>query len=296
MPRTSIGTSAAIFRTGGEFFGEQDDVSFVILVNMLRLPTIAALASTFIFTGVVSEVAEAGPLAKTARGVDHKSSGSDRDRDTSNSDDNDNTRDHRNSDDRDSGFGMTTATSTQATCYTCDDDGQEFQLGPPAGSIGFAGQKVRDSDGSFRLGANVLFGEVGAHLSVDHYFENISAKGTDGLMEEDVRMNLVDVGPMVRLFADDALNIDLRLGLSFAASSHFETLPGGMVGIRAQAIATNKISLNLEGRAMRYQDDISAYEGAVGAQYDIVWLGYRSLKFDVGPALHGPEAGLKLNF
>lgn len=51
-----------------------------------------------------------------------------------------------------------------------------------------------------------------------------------------------------------------------------------------------------EARVMRYAHDISAMEAAAGAHISYAWLGYRALKFDVGPGLEGPEAGLRFHF
>ena len=44
-------------------------------------------------------------------------------------------------------------------------------------------------------------------------------------------------------------------------------------------------------RHVALKHEIRAYEGAAGVQLSQFWLGYRALKFDVGPVLQGPEAG-----
>tara|TARA_R110002096_G_scaffold435826_2_gene663554 strand:+ start:84341 stop:85168 length:828 start_codon:yes stop_codon:yes gene_type:complete len=254
-----------------------------------------------------TNTAEAGPLAQTARAVDNKTSSDDDSSSSSSRDSNtvdhrdSNTVDHRDDDDDDnysassSSSLLVTGGGGQATCYDCDD-AAELHLGPPSGHARLAGQKVRDSDGSFRFDATILFGQVGAYVSADYYFEHIEAKAADGLMEDNVRVNLFEIAPIFQVFNNGPLTADLRIGFSAAASSHFDTLPGAVMGVRLQAHANDLIALSLEGRAMAYRDDVVAYEGVVGAQYSIAWLGYRALKFDVGPALEGPEAGLRFAF
>jgi len=159
-----------------------------------------------------------------------------------------------------------------------------------------AAQKVRDSDGSFRLDTSLLFGRAGAYVSADHYFEYVSAKAADGPMAENVRVNLFEIAPMFRAVDEKVVQLDVRAGFSVAASNLFDTLPGGILGVRLLARANTLLSLRLEGRAMAFRHGVKAYEGAAGAQYSIGYVGYRALKFDVGPALEGPEAGLRFTY
>ncbi len=267
------------------------------MVSKLLAPTSILALLTMLPTQSVN----AGPLAQTARGVDNKSS-SDSESSSSDRSNSDNTVDHRDDDDDDSFSGRSSSSllvgggGGQATCYSCDESANEVRLGPASGQARLAGQKVRDSDGSFRFDAALLFGQIGAYVSADYYFEHIEAKAAEGLMEDDVRVNLFELAPMVRFYEDGPLSADLRLGLSVAASSHFDTLPGGVLGLRLLARANDLLALSLEGRAMAFRDDVVAYEGVAGAQYSVAWVGYRALKFDVGPVLEGPEAGLRFSF
>lgn len=298
----------SIFRRRVDFFGNRSRQWFVILMMMATKLLPPASALLLLLALLPTNTAEAGPLAQTARAVDNKTS-SDDDDDSSSSSRDSNTVDHRDSntvdhrdDDDDNNYSTRSSSSLlvtggggQATCYDCDD-ATELHLGPASGQARFAGQKVRDSDGSFRFDAAILFGQVGAYVSADYYFEHIEAKAANGQMEDDVRVNLFEIAPMFQVFNNGPLTADLRVGFSAAASSHFDTLPGAVLGVRLQARANDLIALSLEGRAMAYRDDVVAYEGVVGAQYSIAWLGYRALKFDVGPALEGPEAGLRFAF
>jgi hypothetical protein len=261
---------------------------------------IAALTGLTLAIGLAGPVlgpattAHAGPLAQTARGVDNRSSSDSKSSAGTQTDDN--TVDHRDSSSDRDASGSGTLLAQDSTCYDCEAAPIQLNLGPATWETRFAAQKVRDSDGSFRFNAALLFGQGGAYVSADHYFEHIAAKAANGVMEEDVRVNLVEVAPMLRFVDEPVIKADVRLGFALAASSHFDTLPGGVLGVRLLARANEMMALRVEARAMAYRHDVIAYEGAAGAQYSIAWLGYRALKFDVGPVLEGPEAGLQFSF
>lgn len=255
------------------------------------------MVSTFALLGLVwgADGAFAGPLAQTARGVDHKSSSSSS---SSGGSSDSNTVDHRDSDSsRDASGETSVLLAGDNTCYECEGGPElNLNLGPLSWETSFAAQKVRDSDGSFRFSTSLRFGHVGAYLAADHYFEHIEAKAAEGVMEENVRMNLVEVAPMVRMLDEETFSADLRLGFALATSTHFDSLPGGVLGLRLRARANDLLSLEVGGRAMAYQHDIVAFEGTAGLQYSIGYVGYRALKFDVGPVIEGPEAGLRFSF
>ena len=249
-------------------------------------------------------MASAGPLAKTARGVDNKTS-SDSGSSSSSSSDNDSGSDDQ---DTSSSSGSSSSSGTHShssvldgedSCYSCEDNGPTISLedlGPASFEARFAAQKVRDSDGSFRFDALLRFGRLGVYAAGDYYYEHIEAKGTMGQMSEDVRVNLFETAVLGRFIDEDVVTADLRLGFAAAASNLFDTLPGAVFGMRLAARANETIALSVEARAMAFQHDVTAFEGAAGAQIKMIWLGYRALKFDVGPVLEGPEAGVRFHF
>ncbi len=254
------------------------------------------LFSVLAGAGLSTQTASAGGLAQTARGIDSKSSSNSSS--GSNSDDNDDNDD--NDDDDDDSYGLDASGSTWrggsgSSCYDCEPN-IHWDISPAQKELRIAAQDVRDSAGSFRIDASVLFGRGGAYVSADHYFESISAKGANGEMSEDVHINLFQLAPMFRFVNEEVIKADIHLGLAVATSSHFDTLPGAVLGMRILARANKMLALSVEARAMAYQHDIVAYEGAAGAQYSIAWVGYRALKFDVGPVLEGPEVGLRFPF
>ncbi len=266
----------------------------VVPMSRLALPRPARLlraqrpALSLALLLLLAGSATAGNLAETARGVDHKSSS---DSKSSSSSDKDHQSDHSSSD-------SWTDNSSYASCLLCEDttSGPMIVLPAPDFDLRVSAQKVRDSDGSFHIDTAVSAGPVGLYSAFDYYFEHIESGPKMAPMSDDVRVNLFEVSGFARFVQTDVVSADLRLGFAAAASSHFDTLPGGVAGVRLLARANDKLALSAEARVMRYSHEISAMEAMAGAQVSTFWLGYRALKFDVGPVLEGPEAGVHFRF
>jgi hypothetical protein len=190
--------------------------------------------------------------------------------------------------------------STGADCRGCDANESRLVLLAPEVELGLAGQKVRGSDGSFRVEARILWGRLGLYTKGDHYFEKISAaempkSGTEARSEY-IRVNLFEAAVLGRILDSKVLQADLHAGFGVAASSVFATLPGSAIGFSLKARATSELSVAVEARAMSLRHNIRAFEGASGIHWRQFWLGYRALQFDVGQVLQGPEAGLRVRF
>jgi hypothetical protein len=269
-------------------------------LNLALAPAIATML-------VLPQLASAGPLAKTARAIDNKSSSSSsKSTGSSGASSSGHSRGERPREDRSRGNYSSGSTSTtyvsagSAYCEGCGTEASPLRLPVPTVELGLAGQKVRGSDGSIRLDARMLFGRIGLYTSGDYYFEQVNAPADPKTMmdarSEHVRVNLFELSLLGRLLDTKGLQADVHAGLGVAASSVFATLPGSAVGVTLQAQASELVSLRVEGRAMALRHNIRAYEGATGVQWRELWLGYRALQFDVGEVLHGPEAGLRFHF
>lgn len=256
-------------------------------IRALFLPFLALV----ILLAYTQASASAGNLAATARGIDHKSSS---DNKSSSSDDKSKSDDD---DDRSSFFNSDN--SNYSACLLCDGSDASIdmsQLPRPNFDLRLVAQKVLDSDGSYHFDASMNIGRVGFFAAVDHYFEKIQSTGKMAERSEDVRINLFELSAFARLIDHNVFQADLRVGFAGATSSHFDSLPGGILGLRLRAHASPVFSFSAEAKAMRYSHEIAAVEAAAGAHISIAYLGYRALKFDVGPVLEGPEAGLSFQF
>ena len=178
----------------------------------------------------------------------------------------------------------------------CGRNRPRLRVRPIVVSGRLSAQKVRDSDGSVKAGLSLMFGRIGFYGGVDRYFEHIEAKGTMGLMSEDVRIHLGEATFAFRFIDKPNLFVDFHMGAGIAASTHFETLTGPVFGIRARGELNDMLALTAEGRLFHLEDDIKVNDGAIGLQISQAWLGYRAMKFSVGPVLEGPEIGLRMNF
>lgn len=249
-------------------------------------------------------LAMAGPLAKTGRAIDNKSSSSSSSSSSSGSTSTNNPR--PSTPHPESSRGNYTSgdtghlTSSSTSCDGCSSETQPLRLPVPTVELGLAAQKVRDSDGSVRIDARMLFGRLGLYAGGDYYFEEITdhgePKSTMSDRSEYVRVNLFELAVLGRLVDSKVLQADVHAGLGVAASSLFKTLPGSALGFSLRARASESVSLRVEGRAMALRHNIQAYEGATGVQFRALWLGYRALQFDVGQVLQGPEAGVRFQF
>ncbi len=263
--------------------------------------TTLSLVSLF----ALGQLASAGPLAKTSRAIDNKTSQSSRSGGSSSGSASTSPNNPRPEQRDSSHYQSTSHSHTQSTAhYTrsrCDGCSEpRLRIPAPDVELGLGGQKVRDSDGSFRLDARLLWGRVGIYAKGDHYFERISASEMPKAFMPDsseyVRMNLFELAAMGRVVDSKNLQADVHAGLGVVSSSVFETLPGSALGLTLRARASEALSIRVEARAMNLRHNIRAYEGASGVQWKQLWLGYRALQFDVGQVLQGPEAGLRVKF
>lgn len=74
------------------------------------------------------------------------------------------------------------------------------------------------------------------------------------------------------------------------------TMVGMVAGVTGRAAVANAVGVDAAARGYIYNEGSSAVELEVGARISVVRVGYRWTKFDVGPALEGPQLGLAFSF
>ena len=152
-------------------------------------------------------------------------------------------------------------------------------------------ENVQDSDGSLNLDARVSSGPFGFGFAVSSYYE------AERDAPEAVRMTLWEGNVAGRaLLAHERTEVWLTLGFAGLHSNQFETVLGGALGAQLRHEITGGLSIDGRARGMVFEDDISASELRAGVTASVLHLGYRYLRFNVGPALQGPEVGLSLRF
>lgn len=171
----------------------------------------------------------------------------------------------------------------------------ELLPGPARLDLYLGAHAVVGSQGAFVGDLRLSKGWLGASLSRSSYFERV--EGDDGKRgDQSVRMDLLSLAANVRLFSEGPTALWLDGGLGATSSSEYDTLLGGMVGARLEHRLRPQLGVAAMGRLYRLQYDVSAAEGWAGVQAWFLRAGYRALRFNVGPALHGPEAGVAFAF
>lgn len=156
-------------------------------------------------------------------------------------------------------------------------------------------QNVSDSDGALNLDVRLSGGAFGFGFASSSYFE--SDRLDKGEPVEDVRLTQWAAtlrGRMVQI--RDSTEMWLSLGVAGLHSNLFDNTMGGVAGIDMRHNLTRGFNLDGSARAMLYSDDLRAVEYRAGVSVSALHVGYRYLRFNVGPALEGPEIGLSVRF
>ncbi|HLU65364.1 MAG TPA: hypothetical protein VKZ63_03785, partial [Kofleriaceae bacterium] len=135
-------------------------------------------------------------------------------------------------------------------------------------------------------------GWLGIAAATSSYFEEIQGKpGMDS-----IRMDVMAFTLGIRPVQLGATELWLDGGMAVLASSEFESMLGSVFAVRGEHQVSRDLSLFGQLRFFAMEHDVAAAEvwGGVRAWY--LALGYRSMKFNIGPPLHGPEAALSLRF
>jgi hypothetical protein len=262
----------------------------------MRAPTAPLRLTAVLLLSALSSLASpaaAGPLAEATRGVDNK------------------VETHQESSPQPSApdspqhdprpdpiiydpvcTGCTHASYVGGTYSGDDDDGMTILRGPLRLDLYLGGHSVVGSQGAVVGDIRLSQSWFGLSASGSGYFEELEGKRGD----ESIRMDMMAFALNLRLLGIGPTELWLDGGMGVARSSEFETIIGTVFGLYGEHRVLPQLAATARGRFFNLEYDVSAFEGFVGARAWIVSLGYRYLRFNVGPPLHGPEAGLSLRF
>jgi hypothetical protein len=161
----------------------------------------------------------------------------------------------------------------------------------PSRIEGYAGaQRVHESEGAWHLELGVRDRVFGLRGQLTRYFE-----------EQPGGSNLTLTMPALiasaRISEPGPTRVYLEAGVIGARTRNDpvadSSYAGGIGGIRLEHRMTRSASVLGEAHAMMFEDGVRAQSARVGVTYDVLQLSVRVLDFSVGPALYGPELGLK---
>ena len=252
-------------------------------------PLLVSLSIAFVAgtSAAWTQMANAGPLAQTARAVDNV----DETRESSQSNDDDD-----DDSDEDSSYENNDSSLYNSSDACIESEGCapfRLNLPPPKIEVGLTVQKVLHSDGSLHADGIMLFGRVGASAQVDYYYEKISMMHRGS---ETIGLGLYELAFLGRVVQANNLVVDVRGGLGLSSSTAFKTIAGVVVGGSVMGRLSEHVALRADGRFYALENDIKVKEGVIGAQLSYAWLGYRVMKFSVGERIEGPELGIRMQF
>ena len=151
-------------------------------------------------------------------------------------------------------------------------------------------QKVHDSDGSASIEVAVTDRRLRVGGTFTRYFERLQGGGV-------LHMSLPTLMGGLRIDDMGATAVFLEGGVAHARTSgdpmSDTKITGPIAGMRVEHSLSKKVSVLGDIQQMWFQDEIRATAGRVGVRYGHVQAGFRVLDFNVGPALFGPEVGVR---
>jgi hypothetical protein len=253
----------------------------------MRPPLAAPLAISLL---AVSTPAAAGPVSQVASGIENKvETHQDRSGGANQSDN----HDSRGVDDTYYDNGCIDCGSGVFVVSDGDGEGMDMLTGPTRLDLYLGAHAVVDSQGALVGEIRLSKDWLGISASDTAYFEEVS---DDKGRSDSVRLDLMAFALNARLFAGGGAELWIDGGLAASASTEYETILGTAFGLRAEQRLQPDLALVAQGRFFSLEADVSAFEGWAGVRAWFLSAGYRVVRFNIGPPLHGPEAGVSLRF
>lgn len=174
------------------------------------------------------------------------------------------------------------------------EDRGELLPGPVRFDLYAGAHSVVGSQGALVGEVRVSKAWLGMSASGTSYFERV--EDVDKRPDQTVRLDLMALAVNGRIAASGPSEMWLDVGLAATTSSEYDAVLGAMAGLRFEHQLGRDLGVAAQGRMYRMESDVSAVEGWAGVRAWFVRAGYRALRFNVGPALHGPEAGVAFEF
>jgi hypothetical protein len=154
----------------------------------------------------------------------------------------------------------------------------------------FGAQKVLESDGAIGAELAVVDRRLRLAGTLTRYYER-QPSGTT------LTMTMPTLALGVRIDDSRTTRVYLEAGAAGALTKHDpvmdSSITGFLGGVHAEHSITRRTSLIGDARIMAFQDDVRAAVLRAGVRYGLVQASFSVLDFNVGPALYGPEVGVR---
>lgn len=151
-------------------------------------------------------------------------------------------------------------------------------------------QKVHDSDGAFSIDAALVDGWARVGGSVTQFFERQAGR-------ENLTLTVPSFTVGARIDDGGPTRVYLEVGCVGAKTKHDPVMDtsiiGAVAGIHLQHHLGPRLSLVGDAQVMAFEDDVRARAMRVGVKLGVVQASLRVFDFNTGPALYGPEVGLR---
>lgn len=155
-------------------------------------------------------------------------------------------------------------------------------------------QSVADSDQSVSFALHSSYADWGVAIDDTRYFETNRTSAGMETIHLDVWSASV-THRVAQLGDDKTTAVWVRGGLAGASADDLMVL--GIAGtVEIAHNASSQVGVDASLRGLALEDGIRGLEARGGVAASVLRVGYRVLKLDVGPALHGPELGLAWHF
>ena len=191
-----------------------------------------------------------------------------------------------------SSYGYTSGGTSYATVEEGNGPSEPLLPGPGRLDLYLGAHSVVGSDGAMLGEVRASKDWLGLAVSGIRYVEHVD----DGKREDNVSLYLTTFTVSGRLVRHDSTEMWLDGGLAVSGSSEYHSILGTAWSLRGEHGFNPDLALRGQVRYYVLEHDVSAWEGWAGVRAWFLQAGYRALKFNVGPALHGPEAGVSLRF
>jgi hypothetical protein len=151
-------------------------------------------------------------------------------------------------------------------------------------------QKLFESDGAISAELAIVDRRLRLAASLTRYYER-QPTGTTLTMT----MPVLTLG--VRIDDSRTTRVYLEAGAAGAMTRHDpvmdSSITGFVGGVHGEQVITRRTSLIGDAKVMAFQDDVRATVLRAGVRYGLVQASFSVLDFNVGPALYGPEVGVR---